>query len=281
MSVSAHDALLAKLVQKAGFESISISGSAVAAAILGMPDMGFINLTDMVNVVRRITAAVDIPVMVDADTGFGNAMNVVRTVHEMEQAGAAGIVIEDQIDYKKCGMLETGHPVVPAEEHAAKIRAACLARKDPHFVIGARTDAAADFGLDEAISRAFLYAKAGADLLHIECKGSREEVDYIARAGLPVPLKASMDEGKAIAMIELPVLAAAGFRIASYPGLLRYTIVRAVEQNLDHLMHHKSTVGIRSRMSTPKEYFAAVDLNRYLELEKNLLQPFNGGPLVR
>src|SRR4030095_2724515 len=99
MSVSAHDALLAKLVQQAGFSSISISGSAVAATYLGMPDMGFLNLSDMVSVVRRIAAAVDIPVMVDADTGYGNAMSVVRTVRDLEQAGAAGIIIGDQIRY--------------------------------------------------------------------------------------------------------------------------------------------------------------------------------------
>lgn len=274
MSVSAHDALLAKMVQQAGFKSISVSGSAVAATALGMPDMGFMNLTDLVSQVRRIAGAVEIPVMVDADTGFGNAMSVVRTVRELEQAGAAGIVIEDQIDYKKCGMIEAGHPVVPAEDHAAKIRAACLSRTDPDFIIGARTDAAADLGIDEAIRRAFLYAEAGADLLHIEIKGNPADIEKIADARLPVPLKASMDEGKPISMIALPVLAQAGFRLASYPGLIRYTVVKAVKDNLVHLMEHQSTVGIRNRMSTAQEYFSAVELDRYLEMEKDLLRPF-------
>jgi 2-methylisocitrate lyase-like PEP mutase family enzyme len=281
MSVAAHDALLAKLVQQAGFSSISVSGSAVAASYLGMPDMGFLNLSDMAAVVRRMTAAVEIPVVVDADTGYGNAMSVVRTVRELEQAGAAGIIIEDQIDYKKCGMIETGHPVIPAEEHAAKIRSACRARSDPDFVVGARTDAAHDLGLDEAIRRAFLYAEAGADLVHIEVNGTREDIDRIARARIPVPLKASMDEGKSIANIELPVLAAAGFRLASYPGLVRYTIVHAVRENLAHLKAHQSTVGIRDRMASVEEYFAAVDLDRYLEMEKEVLQPFAGRTQTR
>ena len=276
MSVSAHDALLAKLVQQAGFTSISVSGSAVAASYLGMPDMGFLNLSDMATVVRRIAAAVEIPVVVDADTGYGNAMSVLRTVRELEQAGAAGIIIEDQIDYKKCGMIETGHPVIPAEEHAAKIRAACAARCDPDFIIGARTDAAHDLGVDEAIRRAFLYAEAGADLVHIEVDGGREDIERIGRARIPVPLKASMDEGKRIASIELPVLAEAGFKLASYPGLIRYTVVRAVQENLAHLMAHRSTVGIRDRMATVQEYFAAVELKRYLEMEKDVLQPFSG-----
>lgn len=274
MSVSAHDALLAKLVQQAGFQSISVSGSAVAATSLGMPDMGFMNLTDLVGSVRRIAGAVEIPVMVDADTGFGNAMSVVRTVRELEQAGAAGIVIEDQIDYKKCGMIAAGHPVVPAEDHAAKIRAACLSRTDPDFIIGARTDAAADLGIDEAIRRVFLYAAAGADLLHIEIKGNPADIEKIAKTKLPVPLKASMDEGKPISMIPLPVLAQAGFRLASYPGLIRYTVVKAVKDNLAHLMEHKSTVGIRDRMSTAQDYFSAVELDRYLTMEKDLLRPF-------
>lgn len=276
MSVSAHDALLAKLVEKAGFSSISVSGNAVAASVLGMPDMGFLNLSDMAGAVRRIACAVSIPVIVDADTGYGNAMSVVRTVRELEQAGAAGLIIEDQIDYKKCAMVDGGHPVVAAEDHAAKIRAACLARSDPDFVIGARTDAAADHGLEEAIRRARLYAEAGADLLHIEVKGSSEDIDRIARARLPVPLKASMDEGKPIANLPLTLLEAAGFRLASYPGLIRYTVVRAVAENLAHLKQHKSTLGIRDRMATAEEYFAAVDLERYLEMEKDLLQPFDG-----
>src|SRR4029434_7322728 len=111
MPVSAHDPLLAKLVQQAGFRSLSISGSAVAAAYLGMPDIGFLNLSDMVGVARRIAAAVEIPVMVDADTGYGNAMSVVRTVRELEEAGVAGIIIEDQIEYQNCGMYNGRYPL--------------------------------------------------------------------------------------------------------------------------------------------------------------------------
>ena len=276
MSVAAHDPLLACLVEQAGFKSISISGSAVSAAYLGMPDMGFLNLSDMVSVARRIAAAVKIPIMVDADTGYGNAMSVVRTVRELEQAGVAGIIIEDQIDYKKCGMIARNHPVIPAEEHAGKIRAACSARSDPDFVIGARSDAAADLGLDEAIRRGFLYAEAGADLLHIEIAGTADEVERIRRANLPIPLKASMDEGKKISLIDLSFLASAGYKIASYPGLVRYTVVRAVRENLAHLREHKSTVGIRDRMATAEEYFASVDLDRYLAMEEDLLRPFKG-----
>jgi 2-methylisocitrate lyase-like PEP mutase family enzyme len=271
IAVSAHDPLLARLVEQAGFDLIGLSGNAVAASYLGLPDMGFLNLSDMTNVARRITAAVTIPVIVDADTGYGNAMSVQRTVRELEQAGVAGIIIEDQIDYKKCGMIKTKHPVVPAEEHAAKIRSACLARTDPDFVIVARTDAAADHGLDEALRRGFLYAEAGAEMLDIEVQGTPDEVARIRAARLPVPLKGNMDEGKKLWLNDLAVLAEAGYKIASYPGTVRYTVVRAVQQALAHLKQHRSSVGLKERLATADEYFAAVDLNKYLELEQKIL----------
>lgn len=276
MAVSAHDPLLAKLVENAGFKVIGLSGNAVAASYLGMPDMGFLNLSDMTSVARRIAAAVSIPVLVDCDTGYGNAMSVRRTVRELEQAGVAGIIIEDQIDYKKCGMIKTKHPVVPAAEHAAKIRAACLARTDPDFVICARTDAAADHGLQEAIRRGFLYAEAGADMLDIEMPGTPEEVARLARARLPVPLKGNMDEGKKLWRNPLPVLQRAGYRIASYPGVVRYAVVRAVREALAHLAQHRSSAGMIDRLATVDEYFAAVDLDRYLMLERDVLRPYTG-----
>ena len=275
LAVSAHDPLLARLVEQAGFEVIGLSGNAVAASYLGLPDMGFLNLSDMTNVARRITAAVNIPVLVDADTGYGNAMAVQRTVRELEQAGVAGIIIEDQIDYKKCGMIKTKHPVVPAEEHAAKIHAACLARSDPDFVICARTDAAADHGLDEAIRRGFLYVEAGADMLDVEVLGTPDEVENIRRAKLPVPLKGNMDEGKKLWLNPLPVLAEAGYKVASYPGLVRYTVVKAVREALAHVKEHGSSIGIKDRLATVDEYFGAVDLERYLAMEKQILAPLS------
>jgi methylisocitrate lyase len=276
LGVSAHDPLLARLAEQAGIEVISVSGNAVAASYLGMPDMGFLNLSDMANVARRIAAAVSIPVIVDVDTGYGNAMAVQRSVRELERAGVAGIVMEDQIDYKKCGMIKAAHPVVPAEEYAAKLHAACLARSDPDFVIVARTDAAADHGLDEALRRGFLYAEAGADMLDIEVAGTPDEVARIKQAKLPVPLKRNMDEGKKLWLNDLAVLQDAGYRIASYPGLLRYAVVRAARDALAHLKEHRTSLGFQDRMASVDEWFSAVDLERYLAREKEVLQPFTG-----
>jgi 2-methylisocitrate lyase-like PEP mutase family enzyme len=279
MSVSAHDALTAKLVEKAGFEMISISGNAVAASYLGMPDMGFITLPEIVDVSRRIAAAVDIPVMVDADTGYGNAVQVTRTVEEFERAGVAGIIIEDQIDYKKCRMIEGGgHPVVAAEDHAAKIAAACEARSDPDFLIIARTDAAADHGLAEAIRRAHLYVEAGADMLDVEVYGTPEEVAEIKSAGLKAPLKANMDEGKGLWKISLDDLADAGYAIASYPGVVRYTVVKAVSDALAELKRSGNAQKLIPTMSSVEEWFGAVDLERYMAIEEKHLKPFTGKP---
>jgi len=270
LAVGAHDALLARLVERAGFEIIGVSGNTVAASYLGLPDMGFLNLSDMINVCGRIASAVHIPVLVDADTGYGNAMQVIRTVNEFERAGVAGIIIEDQIDYKKCGMIETEHPVLPIVEYAQKIRAACMARKDPDFVICARTDAACNFGLDESIRRARIAHEAGADMIDIACRGTREEVEQIAAAKLPIPLKGNMDEGKRLWENSNEFLAQSGFKILSHPGLLRYIVVGAAIRALDHLKGEGTTIGIRDQMATVPQYFEAVDLNRYLKLEKEI-----------
>jgi len=270
LAVAAHDALLARLVEQAGFDIIGVSGNTVAASYLGLPDMGFLNLSDMINVCGRIASAVNIPVLVDADTGYGNAMQVIRTVNEFERAGVAGIIIEDQIDYKKCGMIEAEHPVLPIEEYAQKVRAACTARKDPDFVICARTDAARDLGLNESIRRAHIAHEAGADMIDIACPGTREEVEQIAAARLSIPLKGNMDEGKRLWENNNEFLSQSGFKILSHPGLLRYTVVGAAIRALEHLRREGTTIDIRDQMSTVEQYFDAIDLDQYLKLEKEI-----------
>lgn len=271
LAVAAHDALLARLVERAGFDVVSVSGNTVAASYLGMPDMGFLNLSDMVNVCSRIAAAVGAPVLVDVDSGYGNAMQVMRTVKDLERAGVAGVVIEDQIAYKKCGMINAEHPVVPAEEFAAKIRAACMARTDPDFVIGARTDSTRDHGLDEAIRRAQIAHEAGADMIDIAFQGTRDQVEQVAAAKLPIPLKGNMDEGKRLWENDNDFLEQSGFKVLSHPGLLRYITVGAAMRALDHLKQEGTTRGIRDQMCTVEEYFDAVDLDRYMDLENKVL----------
>jgi 2,3-dimethylmalate lyase len=176
MAPGAHDAFSAKLAESVGFEAVYMSGFGTAASVLGLPDIGFLTMTEMAANAKRMSDAVSIPVIADADTGYGNHLNVMRTVEEYERGGVAALQIEDQVSPKRCGHME-GHRLIPAEEMAAKIRAAVRARKDPDLVLIARTDAISAEGFDEAIKRGNLYRDAGADLLFIEAP---TEVDQLA-----------------------------------------------------------------------------------------------------
>ena len=183
--VSAYDALTARLAEAAGFEILHVTGFGTAAALTGAPDIGLVTMTEMVETTRRICEAVERPVIADADTGYGNPLNVARTVRAFENAGAAGVHIEDQITPKRCGHM-AGKEVIPAGEMVAKIAAAVDVRSDPDFVIIARTDARAVEGLDAAIERACAYAEAGADVLFVEAPQSATEILRIAD-GVPGP----------------------------------------------------------------------------------------------
>ena len=176
----AYDAFSAKLVEQAGFQAVYMSGFAVAASAVGLPDIGLLTMTEMVSNARHMADAVSIPVIADADTGYGNHLNVMRTVQEYERAGIAAVQIEDQVSPKRCGHME-GHKLIPAEEMTAKIRAAVRARRDPELVLIARTDAISAEGFDEAIRRGNLYRQAGADLLFIEAPTAVEQLARIPK----------------------------------------------------------------------------------------------------
>src|SRR5688572_22963884 len=180
MAPGAYDALSARLVEQAGFDVVYMTGFGSTASLIGRPDVGLLTGTEMVDNARRIAAAVDLPVIADADTGYGNAINVVRTVQAYEQAGVAGIHLEDQVMPKKCGHM-SGKAVIPAEEMVGKIRAAAAARRDPDFVLIARTDAVAVEGVAAAIARARAFAEAGADALFVEAPTSEDDLATIGR----------------------------------------------------------------------------------------------------
>ena len=183
--VSAYDALTARLAEAAGVEILHVTGFGTAAALTGAPDIGLVTLTETVETTRRICEAVERPVIADADCGYGNPLNVVRTVEALEAAGAAGLHLEDQVTPKRCGHM-AGKAVIPTGEMVAKITAAVDARRDPDFVIIVRTDARAVEGLDAAIERAHAYAKSGADVLFVEAPESADEIRRIA-GELPGP----------------------------------------------------------------------------------------------
>ncbi len=213
----AYDALSARLVEQAGFDVVYMSGFGTTAALTGRPDVGLLTATEMVENARRIVAAVDVPVIADADTGYGNAINVVRTVQAYEQAGVAGLHLEDQVMPKKCGHM-SGKAVISTAEMTGKISAAVAARRDPDLVLIARTDAAAVEGLDDAITRARAYAAAGADLLFVEAPRSESDLATIAHelAGT-VALVFNWAEGGRTPPLRLERIAELGFRLVLYP----------------------------------------------------------------
>jgi len=212
----AFDSLSARLVEEAGFPAVYMTGFGTSAALIGRPDVGLLTMTEMAGNAGRIAACVDIPVIADADTGYGNPLNVIRTVGAYEAAGIAGIHIEDQVAPKKCGHLE-GKQVIPADEMAQKIRAAVEARTQPEFVIIARTDARATEGLERALQRGRMYREAGADVLFIEALTTEAEAEEAVRAFPGVPLLFNWAEGGKTPPISLDRLQAMGYRIVIFP----------------------------------------------------------------
>ena len=212
----AFDPLAARLVEEAGFPAVYMTGFGTSAALLGRPDVGLLTMTEMAGNAARIADCVDIPVIADADTGYGNPLNVIRAVGAFEAAGVAGIHIEDQVAPKKCGHME-GKLVIPADEMAAKIRAATEARANSDFVIIARTDARAVEGFERSIARARLYLAAGADALFIEALTSEDEIAQAARAFPGVPLLFNWAEGGKTPPVGLARLQELGYRIVIFP----------------------------------------------------------------
>jgi carboxyvinyl-carboxyphosphonate phosphorylmutase len=211
-----YDALGARLVEEAGFQAVYMTGFGTAAARLGRPDVGLLTMSEMVDNAHRIAEAVAIPVIADADTGYGNPLSVIRTVREYEAAGVDAIHIEDQVMPKKCGHMEDKR-VIPAPEMAAKVAAAVAARRSPEFLIIARTDARARLGLDEALRRARLYREAGADLLFVEAPQSEEEIERVAGELADVPLLFNYAEGGKTPAVSHQRLAELGFALVIFP----------------------------------------------------------------
>ncbi len=214
-SLAPHDVFSARIMEQAGIELLFLGGFGASASLLGLPDTGLITQTEIVEAARRMTSAVRVPVIVDADTGHGDVQNVVRTVRELERAGAAGLLLEDQVFPKRCGHFP-GKQVTSAEEMLVRLRAALDARVDPDFVIIARTDALTVHGVDDAIGRAQQYAEAGADVCFVEAPRSVDELARIARE-IPRPQLANMLVGGATPILSASDLDQLGFRICVSP----------------------------------------------------------------
>jgi len=264
----AHDGLSALAIVQAGFSAMSIAGYGSAGSVLGLPDFGILTSTEMLTHYANIIARVDLPVMVDIDTGFGDVNNVIRTVRQVEQMGAAALFIEDQTYPKRCGHM-AGKSVIPVDEYLPKLKAAVWAKKDPDFVIMARTDSVAQYGIEEGIRRAKLYEEAGADMIFVEAVTSKEEMQLVNDA-VSVPSIANMIEGGRTPFLTTKELQEVGYAAAAYPCASVYTATRALKNWANYLKGHGTTDGFASKetMMDFDEYFHFIGGDTIRDREK-------------
>jgi 2-methylisocitrate lyase-like PEP mutase family enzyme len=244
-----YDALTALLVERAGFDCAYVSGASIAFTRIGRPDIGLTTLTEVADTVANIRERVELPLIVDGDNGFGNALNVQRTVRLLERMGASAIQLEDQTMPKRCGHLD-GKSLVSQAEMLGKIRAAQDARSDADTVIVARTDAIAVDGFEAGLARAHAYAAAGADVLFVEALRTKEQIERVGRElGTTVPLLANMVEGGKTPLHSIGELGAAGFRLAIFPGAMVRVVSRAASEYLATLRRDGTTRNMLDRMN--------------------------------
>ena len=261
-----YDAIGAKIVEKVGFEAMFQTGYGTSATLLGMPDYGFIGSTETVDNARRICHAVSVPVIVDADTGYGNALSVDKLVRELEASGASGIFLEDQKWPKRCGHMQ-GKEVIPKDEYAEKLQAAINARSNEDFIIVARTDARATEGLDKAIERGLYYNKIGADVIFIEAPKTIQEMKKIGNA-INAPLVANMIEGGATPISSASQLREMGYKIILYPLSVLFSNTYATLQILKELKRAGTTKKLEKTMTNFDQFNELVELSKYKKLEK-------------
>lgn len=262
------NAAVGLLAERAGFPAVYVSGAGTANGVAGFPDVGLMSLEEVVRQARYVAEAVSVPVLADADTGFGEPLNVIRTVKEFEAAGIAGIHLEDQENPKRCGHLE-GKRVVPAAEMVRKVAAAAGARRDGSFVIMARTDARAVEGLEAAISRARQYVAAGADMVFPEGLQTAEEFARFAEA-IPVPLLANMTEFGKTPYLTVAEFAALGYRLVLFPMTAFRVAMRAVEEAFAQLAAEGTQQGFLPRMQTRAELYQLVRYAEYARLDEQI-----------
>ncbi|WP_010194103.1 isocitrate lyase/phosphoenolpyruvate mutase family protein [Candidatus Nitrosarchaeum limnium] len=261
-----YDAIGAKIAEKVGFEAMFQTGYGTSATLFGMPDYGFIGATETLDNARRICRAVSVPVIVDSDTGYGNALSVWKLVRELESAGASGIFLEDQRWPKRCGHMK-GKEVISQEEYTEKLGAAIDARQSKDFIIVARTDARATEGLDAAIERGLQNKKTGADAVFIEAPRSLEEMRIIGKA-INAPLVANMIEGGATPMNSATTLHKLGFKIILYPLSVLFANTFATMNILKELKKTGTTAKFKHKVVNFDQFNDLVDLPKFQKLEK-------------
>ncbi|MBW1698397.1 MAG: oxaloacetate decarboxylase [Deltaproteobacteria bacterium] len=267
----AYDCISARLIEAAGFPAVYITGAGVASSRLGRPDIGLTTMTEILDTARNIVNATNIPVICDADTGYGNPINLIRTTEEFEQAGVAAIQVEDQVTPKRCGHTE-GKQLISKAEMVKKIEAFQYAKRNDDFSIIARTDAIAVNGFDDAIDRARAYAEAGADVLFVEAPRTVEEMKQVVDLLHNTPLLINIvDGGGATPVLSTKELESMGFKIAIYPASPWMAAIKGIQQVLEELRINGTTVGFSERMVSFQEMFEIVGLSHYKSLEKRFM----------
>lgn len=266
MAPGVADALNARLVTREGFKVIYMTGSGTTASRLGMPDIGLLTMTEMVDNAGRIADASGLPVIADADTGYGGPINVQRTTRAYERAGVAGIHIEDQQWPKRCGHLQ-GKTLIPAAEMAAKVRAATDAREDKDFVVIARTDALSVEGFEQALDRGRLYEEAGADMIFIEAPNTLDQLAAVPRS-FRVPTLFNMASSGKTPFLSAQEIQKLGFKVVIYPNFMLLAAVTAAQGVLRELKKTGSIAGLANKITTFTELFDLVGMREVQELEQ-------------
>jgi methylisocitrate lyase len=262
----APNALVGRLIEDLGFEAVYLSGAALSAGVLALPDIGLFTLTELVAQTTYLARAVEIPIIVDADTGFGDAANVERTIRELEAAGAAAVQLEDQQLPKRCGHL-SGKTLVDADVMCMKLRAACSARRDDSLVLIARTDARGVTNIDDAIERAKRYRDAGADWIFPEALASIEEFEQFAEA-VDAPLVANMTEFGKSPLLNIDQLAELGYAVALYPVTALRVAMKAIEAALSVLADEGTQADLVDLMQTREELYDLLEYDDFLERDR-------------
>lgn len=276
----AFNALVAKLIEAKGFDAVLCTGASISTSLLGLPDIGLITLSEMTQIVGYVCSAVRLPVISDADTGFGNAINVMRTVHEFEKVGAAGIHIEDQVAPKRCGHV-AGKEVTAAEEMVGKIKAAVSARTNPDFVIIARTDARNVEGLKGAVRRGQLYRDAGADVVFPEALETAQEFEEFAKAIPDIPLMANMTEFGKTPYLSVKEYKELGYKVVIFPVSTMRVAMKAVDAFLTDLKEKGTQKDYLDRMQTRKELYDLINYPQFTAWENLFLTAGAVDPLSR
>jgi methylisocitrate lyase len=264
----AFNAITARLVQAAGFDAVYVSGAGVTNALTGFPDVALLTLTEMAQQARYICNAVSIPCLADADTGYGETLNVMRAVQELEASGLAGIHLEDQVAPKRCGHLD-GKQVIPAQEMARKIIAAVKARRDPDFLLVARTDARAVNDFEDAVQRAQLYLDAGADAIFPEALQTQEEFAEFARR-IDAPLLANMTEFGKSPLLSVDQLSGMGYKMVIFPMTQFRVMMKAAGMVLEEIKSQGTQRAFLDRMQTRAELYTLIDYARYQQLDSEI-----------